>query len=94
MNGTMGRLLGAVVVSTLILGGCVVETGEEEQGQDPGQLTTPGVSAAPRSKDPGSSQTNPPSGGVMPATPQDPSCASTGEDPEPTPWVPPPSSSH
>jgi hypothetical protein len=32
MNGTMARLLGLLAVaSTLILGGCVAETGDEEQ---------------------------------------------------------------
>jgi hypothetical protein len=98
MNGTMARLFGAaVVISTLILGGCVAEAGDEEQDPATGHVTAADYgSASPLPRDPGVAAPGSPSAGATipssPSVPQDPSCPPPGADPEPTPWIP--SASH
>jgi hypothetical protein len=96
MNGTMARLFGAaVVVSTLILGGCVGEAGDEEQDQATGHVTAADYgSASPVPHSPGGPAQGTPSGGATipssPSVPEDPSCPPPSADPEPSPWLPDP----
>jgi hypothetical protein len=96
MNGTMARLFGAaVVIPTLILGGCVGEAGDEEEEQATGHAIAADYgSAAPVPRNPSGPLPGAPSGGTTipssPSVPGDPNCPPPNNDPEPSPWVPDP----
>jgi hypothetical protein len=98
MNGTMARLLGAVAVaSTLFLGGCVAETGEEQETAaaamapktpavlGPAAVASPS-SGGVRSADPRTADVEEAN---IPNVPDELSSDPTSDplDPEPSPWT-------
>ncbi len=104
MNGTLARLvtLAAFTASTLLLGACVAETGDEEPVAE--GSAADGIVPLPPSN-PSFTPKSPQTPGPLPGTPGSPNGHPTyktpnsgprdaQQDPEPSPWQPPGSQSH